>query len=178
MLKPQSLRMISTNFAIDDIARIEHDPEAKRLRHVSSGELADAIGALEARVEVLKAEAIRRELRRAEGEAYRIVLAGAALWTARLCATARLRPTADGRRVRVLEHQHRIAGGERNRSARGKTRTCSRFEMTGCRAGDEAGEPLKAGALDVGDGPADQVEDLPFARDAGEGPPPRRVQNR
>ena len=31
------------------------DPEAKRLRHVSSGELADAIGALEARVEVLKA---------------------------------------------------------------------------------------------------------------------------
>jgi hypothetical protein len=50
------------------------DPEAKRLRNVSSGELADAIGALEARVEVLKAEAIRRELRRAEGEAYRIVL--------------------------------------------------------------------------------------------------------
>jgi hypothetical protein len=48
------------------------DPEAKRLRNVSSGELADAIGALEARVEVLKAEAIRRELRRAEGEAYRI----------------------------------------------------------------------------------------------------------
>jgi hypothetical protein len=34
------------------------DPEAKRLRNVSSGELADAIGALEARVEVLKAEAI------------------------------------------------------------------------------------------------------------------------
>jgi hypothetical protein len=27
------------------------DPEAKRLRNVSSGELADAIGALEARVE-------------------------------------------------------------------------------------------------------------------------------
>jgi hypothetical protein len=44
------------------------DPEAKRLRNVSPGELADAIGALEARVEVLKAEAIRRELRRAEGE--------------------------------------------------------------------------------------------------------------
>jgi hypothetical protein len=47
------------------------DPEAKRLRNVSSGELADAIGALEARVEVLKAEAIRRELRRVEGEAAR-----------------------------------------------------------------------------------------------------------
>ena len=50
------------------------DHEAKRLRNVSPGELADAIGALEARVEVLKAEAIRRELRRVEGEAYRIVL--------------------------------------------------------------------------------------------------------
>src|SRR5271168_1620348 len=50
------------------------DPEAKRLRNISPGDLADAIGALEARVEVLKAEAIRRELRRAEGEAYRIVL--------------------------------------------------------------------------------------------------------
>ena len=41
------------------------DPEAKRLRNVSSGELADTIGALEARVELLKAEAIRRELHRA-----------------------------------------------------------------------------------------------------------------
>jgi hypothetical protein len=50
------------------------DPEANRLRNISPGELADAIGALEARVEVLKAEAIRRELRRAEGEAYSIVL--------------------------------------------------------------------------------------------------------
>ena len=50
------------------------DPEARRLSNISSGDLADAIGALEARVEVLKAEAIRRDLRRAEGEAYRIVL--------------------------------------------------------------------------------------------------------
>jgi hypothetical protein len=50
------------------------DPEAKRLRKVSAGELADEIGALEARVEALKAEAIRRDLRRAEGDAYRIVL--------------------------------------------------------------------------------------------------------
>src|SRR5271170_614616 len=50
------------------------DHEAKRLRNISPGELADAIGALEARLEVLKAEAIRRELHRAEGEAYRIVL--------------------------------------------------------------------------------------------------------
>src|SRR5271169_345997 len=50
------------------------DPEAKRLRNISLGELADAIGAIEARLDVLKAEAIRRELHRAEGEAYRIVL--------------------------------------------------------------------------------------------------------
>ena len=40
------------------------DPEAKRLRRISAGELADAIGAIEARLEVLKAEAIRRELHR------------------------------------------------------------------------------------------------------------------
>jgi hypothetical protein len=50
------------------------DADAKRLRKVAPGYLADQIGALEARIEVLKAEAIRRELRRAEGEAYRIVL--------------------------------------------------------------------------------------------------------
>jgi hypothetical protein len=50
------------------------DAEAKRLRNISPGDLADAIGALEARVEVLKAEAIRREIHRAEGENYRIVL--------------------------------------------------------------------------------------------------------
>ena len=51
------------------------DPEAKRLGNISPGDLADAIGALEARIEVLKAEAIRRELHRAEGEAYRITRA-------------------------------------------------------------------------------------------------------
>jgi hypothetical protein len=45
------------------------DPEAKRLRNISPGDAADAIGALEA----LKAEAIRREIHRAEGENYRIV---------------------------------------------------------------------------------------------------------
>jgi hypothetical protein len=44
------------------------EPEAKRLRKLSPGELADEIGALEARHDVLKAEAIRRELHRAEGE--------------------------------------------------------------------------------------------------------------
>jgi hypothetical protein len=50
------------------------DADTKHLRKVPPGYLADQIGALEARIEVLKAEAIRRELRRAEGEAYRIVL--------------------------------------------------------------------------------------------------------
>ena len=50
------------------------DPETKRLRRLSPGALADEIGALEARVDALKAEAIRRELRRAEGEDYRITL--------------------------------------------------------------------------------------------------------
>jgi hypothetical protein len=38
------------------------------------GALADEIGALEARIDALKAEAIRRNLLRAEGAAFRIVL--------------------------------------------------------------------------------------------------------
>jgi hypothetical protein len=83
------------------------DPEAKRLRNVSSGELADAIGALEARVEVLKAEAIRREpnsLRRlwcskvaeaprsAVGKSSALTPEAAALvWRARASAAARSR---------------------------------------------------------------------------------------
>ena len=49
-------------------------PEEQRLRKLGPGQLADEIGELQARVEALKAEAIRRELRRAEGAAYRIVL--------------------------------------------------------------------------------------------------------
>jgi hypothetical protein len=49
-------------------------PEEQRLRKLGPGQLADEIGELQARVEALKAEAIRRELRRAEGQAYRIVL--------------------------------------------------------------------------------------------------------
>ena len=39
------------------------DPETKRLRKLSDGELADEVGTLEARHDVLKAEAIRRELK-------------------------------------------------------------------------------------------------------------------
>jgi hypothetical protein len=50
------------------------DPEAKRLRKLTDGALADEVGTLEARIDALKAEAIRREIRRAEGEDFRITL--------------------------------------------------------------------------------------------------------
>ena len=40
----------------------------------TDGELADEVGTLEARIDALKAEAIRREIRRAEGEDFRITL--------------------------------------------------------------------------------------------------------
>jgi hypothetical protein len=50
------------------------DPETLRLRRLSAGELADEIGELQARVDTLKTEAIRRELSRAQGAAFRIVL--------------------------------------------------------------------------------------------------------
>jgi hypothetical protein len=50
------------------------DAESKRRRELSPGELADEVATLEARIDALKAEAIRRELHHAEVEAYRIVL--------------------------------------------------------------------------------------------------------
>ena len=57
------------------------DPEVKRLRGLSPGELADAVGAvkaniadLEAELGALKAEAVRRDLREAEGELFRLAL--------------------------------------------------------------------------------------------------------
>jgi hypothetical protein len=50
------------------------DSPVKRLRGLSPGELADEIGVLEARIGELKAEAVRRCLHRAEGQAFRIVL--------------------------------------------------------------------------------------------------------
>jgi hypothetical protein len=90
------------------------DPEAKRLRNISPGELADAIGALEARVEVLKAEAIRRDLRRAEGEAYRIVLT-----PARHLATLRQAAVAEGARE--------PAGSSSRRSARARSSTIAQW---------------------------------------------------
>jgi hypothetical protein len=48
--------------------------ETKRLSKLRDGKLADEIGTVEAHLAALKAEAIRRELHRVEGEAYRIVL--------------------------------------------------------------------------------------------------------
>jgi hypothetical protein len=50
------------------------DAEAKRLRKLSPGAIADRIGTLEAQVDALKGEAIRRELHRAEGQAFKITM--------------------------------------------------------------------------------------------------------
>jgi hypothetical protein len=50
------------------------DPETARLRKLAAGALADEIGGLEARIDALKAEAIRRDLRRAQGADFRIAL--------------------------------------------------------------------------------------------------------
>jgi hypothetical protein len=50
------------------------DPEAKRLRKLSPGLLADEAGALKARTEAIKDEAIRRGLRKADGELWKLSL--------------------------------------------------------------------------------------------------------
>ena len=50
------------------------DPEIKRLRKLSPGELADEAGKLKAALGAIKDEAVRRELRRAEGTAFRLTL--------------------------------------------------------------------------------------------------------
>jgi hypothetical protein len=50
------------------------DPEAKRLRKLAPGALADEAFALRTRIEAIKDEAIRRGLRTAEGEAGRMTL--------------------------------------------------------------------------------------------------------
>jgi len=50
------------------------DPEAKRLRKLAPGALADEAFALKTRIEAIKDEAIRRGLRTAEGEAGKITL--------------------------------------------------------------------------------------------------------
>jgi hypothetical protein len=50
------------------------DPEAKRIRKLSDGDLADEVGALKATITALEEEAIRRGLRRAEGADFKITL--------------------------------------------------------------------------------------------------------
>ncbi len=50
------------------------DPEVKRLRKLSPAELADEAGAAKAKTEAIKDEAIRRGLRRAEGEVWKLAL--------------------------------------------------------------------------------------------------------
>ncbi len=50
------------------------DPETKRLRKLSPAALADEAGVLKARVEAIKDEAIRRGLRKAEGEFWKLSL--------------------------------------------------------------------------------------------------------
>ena len=57
------------------------DPEVKRLRQISSGDLADEVGAvkaqisdLEARLDAYKAEGVRRDLREADGKLFRVTL--------------------------------------------------------------------------------------------------------
>ena len=50
------------------------DPEVKRLRKLTPGDLADEAFVLRARIDAIKEEAIRRGLRTAEGAAGRIAL--------------------------------------------------------------------------------------------------------
>jgi hypothetical protein len=50
------------------------DPEIKRLRKLTDGGLADEAGSLKARLEVIKDEAVRRGLKRAEGELWKLSL--------------------------------------------------------------------------------------------------------
>jgi hypothetical protein len=50
------------------------DPEVKRLRRLGPAELADEAFVLKSRIEAIKAEAIRRGLKTAEGQAGRITL--------------------------------------------------------------------------------------------------------
>jgi hypothetical protein len=48
-------------------------PEEQRWRKLTGSQLPDEIGALKTRMDTLKAEAVRRNLLRAEGAAFRIV---------------------------------------------------------------------------------------------------------
>jgi hypothetical protein len=50
------------------------DPEAKRLKRLKPGDLADEAFVAKTRLEAIKSEAIRRQLKTAEGQAGRITL--------------------------------------------------------------------------------------------------------
>ena len=50
------------------------DPEIKRLRKLSPAALADEAGALKAKTEAIKDEAIRRGLKKAEGQFWKLAL--------------------------------------------------------------------------------------------------------
>ncbi len=50
------------------------DPDTKRLRKLSPAALADEAGALKARTEAIKDEAIRRGLKKAEGQFWKLSL--------------------------------------------------------------------------------------------------------
>jgi hypothetical protein len=50
------------------------DPEVKRLRKLSPAALADEAGALKAKTEAIKEEAIRRGLHKAEGQFWKLAL--------------------------------------------------------------------------------------------------------
>jgi hypothetical protein len=50
------------------------DPEVRRLRKLSPSALADEAGALKAKTEAIKDEAIRRGLRKAQGEFWKLAL--------------------------------------------------------------------------------------------------------
>jgi hypothetical protein len=57
------------------------DPEVKRLHRLSAGELSDEVGTIkaeiadcEAKLEALKAEAVRRQLTEADGRLFRVTL--------------------------------------------------------------------------------------------------------
>jgi hypothetical protein len=62
----------SPNF--EDHVTAKLDPETKRLRKLTDGALADEVGTLKASIAALEEEAIRRGLRRAEGEDFKITL--------------------------------------------------------------------------------------------------------
>ena len=74
------------------------DPEIKRLRRLSPGDLADEAFILKTRIDAIKEEAVRRGLKTAEGQAGRITLSRLAhrsAATARSCCRSSALPKAN-----------------------------------------------------------------------------------